>query len=121
MCAGYLNGVLNGWLSGEAKGCPGVSLKGLISFHPRVHLSFSWNYVGVPQPKVEWFKDAVPLSKLANPRYKVATATGLTVRRVQPGDGGIFQCLAHNAAGEAQAYTQVFVSGEFDTHFFLFF
>lgn len=86
------------------------SIKRLISFHS---LSFSWNYVGVPQPKVEWFKDAVPLSKLANPRYKVATATGLTVRRVQPGDGGIFQCLASNAAGEAQAYTQVFVSGEF--------
>lgn len=69
----------------------------------------------MPLPKVEWFKDAVPLSKLANPRYKVTAATGLTVRRVQPGDGGIFQCLARNTAGETQAYAQVFVSGEFDT------
>uniref|UniRef100_A0A8C4GZF6 Protein sidekick-1 n=1 Tax=Dicentrarchus labrax TaxID=13489 RepID=A0A8C4GZF6_DICLA len=65
---------------------------------------------GVPQPRIEWFKDAVPLSKLANPRYKVTTATGLTVRRVQPGDGGIFQCLARNAAGETQAHTQLLVS-----------
>lgn len=114
MYVGYLNVVLNGWLSGEVKGYPGF-------YQETDFFSFSWNYVGVPQPKVEWFKDTVPLSKLANPRYKVATATGLTVRRVQPGDGGIFQCLAHNAAGEAQAYTQVFVSGEFDTRFFLFF
>ncbi|XP_045904091.1 protein sidekick-1-like isoform X2 [Micropterus dolomieu] len=65
---------------------------------------------GVPQPRIEWFKDAVPLSKLANPRYKVTAATGLTVRRVQPGDGGIFQCFARNAAGETQAHTQLLVS-----------
>ncbi|XP_041641485.1 protein sidekick-1 [Cheilinus undulatus] len=65
---------------------------------------------GMPQPRIEWFKDAVPLSKLANPRYKISSATGLTVRRVQPGDGGIFQCLARNAAGEAQAHAQLLVS-----------
>ncbi|XP_028264625.1 protein sidekick-1-like [Parambassis ranga] len=65
---------------------------------------------GVPQPRVEWYKDAVPLSKLANSRYKVNAATGLTVRRVQPGDGGIFQCLARSAAGETQAHAQLLVS-----------
>ncbi|XP_029008126.1 protein sidekick-1-like isoform X2 [Betta splendens] len=65
---------------------------------------------GVPQPRVEWYKDAVPLSKLANPRYKVTAAAGLTVRRVQPGDGGIFQCIARSAAGESQAHTQLLVS-----------
>ncbi|XP_029948858.1 protein sidekick-1-like isoform X2 [Salarias fasciatus] len=65
---------------------------------------------GVPQPRIEWYKDAVPISKLANPRYKVNAAAGLTVRRVQPGDGGIFQCFARNAAGEAQAHAQLLVS-----------
>ncbi|XP_075890891.1 protein sidekick-1-like isoform X2 [Nelusetta ayraudi] len=65
---------------------------------------------GVPPPRMEWFKDAVPLSRLANPRYKVTSATGLTVRRAQPGDGGIFQCVARNAAGEVQAYTHLLVS-----------
>ncbi|XP_074485750.1 protein sidekick-1-like isoform X2 [Sebastes fasciatus] len=65
---------------------------------------------GVPQPRIEWYKDAVPLSKLANSRYKVTAATGLTVRRVQPGDGGIFQCFARNAAGETQAHAQLLVS-----------
>lgn len=72
--------------------------------------------VGVPQPRIEWYKDAVPLSKLANPRYKVTSATGLTVRRVQPGDGGIFQCFARNAAGETQAHTELLVSSECVLH-----
>ncbi|CAJ1053978.1 protein sidekick-1-like isoform X2 [Xyrichtys novacula] len=66
--------------------------------------------IGVPQPRIEWFKDAVPLSKLANPRYKISAANGLTVRRVQPGDGGVFQCIARNAAGETHAYSQLLVS-----------
>uniref|UniRef100_A0A8C7XTG8 Sidekick cell adhesion molecule 1a n=1 Tax=Oryzias sinensis TaxID=183150 RepID=A0A8C7XTG8_9TELE len=65
---------------------------------------------GVPQPRIEWYKDAVPLSKLANPRYRVNTATGLTVRRVQLGDGGIFQCFARSSAGETQAHTELLVS-----------
>ncbi|KAM9770293.1 protein sidekick-1-like isoform 2-T2 [Menidia menidia] len=65
---------------------------------------------GVPQPRIDWYKDAVPLSKLANPRYKVSAASGLTVRRVQPGDGGIFQCFAHSAAGETLAHTELLVS-----------
>uniref|UniRef100_A0A8C4ZXH8 Sidekick cell adhesion molecule 1 n=1 Tax=Gadus morhua TaxID=8049 RepID=A0A8C4ZXH8_GADMO len=65
---------------------------------------------GTPQPRMEWFKDAVPLSRLANPRYKVAAATGLTVRRVQPEDGGIYQCVARSAAGEVQAHTHLQVS-----------
>ncbi|KAM6940425.1 protein sidekick-1-like [Xenentodon cancila] len=65
---------------------------------------------GVPQPRIEWYKDTVPLYKLANPRYKVSAATGLTVHRVQPGDGGIFQCFARNAAGETQVHTEILVS-----------
>ncbi|MEQ2257926.1 Protein sidekick-1 [Xenotaenia resolanae] len=65
---------------------------------------------GVPQPRIEWYKDAVPLSKLANARYKVSSATGLMVRRVQPGDGGIFQCFARSPAGETQVHTELLVS-----------
>lgn len=74
--------------------------------------SFVCVCAGVPPPRMEWFKDAVPLSRLANPRYKVSSAAGLTVRRAQPEDGGIFQCVARNAAGEVQAYTHLLVSSE---------
>uniref|UniRef100_A0A9J8AA75 Sidekick cell adhesion molecule 1 n=1 Tax=Cyprinus carpio carpio TaxID=630221 RepID=A0A9J8AA75_CYPCA len=60
---------------------------------------------GVPMPKLEWYKDAVPLSKLNNPRYKVISSMGLQVRKLQPSDAGIFQCFARNSAGEAQVHT----------------
>ncbi|XP_027874470.1 protein sidekick-1-like isoform X1 [Xiphophorus couchianus] len=65
---------------------------------------------GMPQPRIEWYKDTVPLSKLANARYKVSSAAGLMVRKVQPVDGGIFQCFARSPAGEIQAHTELLVS-----------
>ncbi|KAM8822022.1 protein sidekick-1-like [Synchiropus picturatus] len=64
---------------------------------------------GTPPPQLDWFKDGVPVTRLANPRYRL-TAGGLTVRRAQPGDGGIFQCFARNAAGEAQVHAHLLVS-----------
>lgn len=67
----------------------------------------------MPQPRIEWYKDTVPLSKLANARYKVSSAAGLMVRKVQPGDGGIFQCFARSPAGEIQAHTELLVSSKF--------
>ncbi|KAI4883982.1 hypothetical protein NFI96_003362 [Prochilodus magdalenae] len=65
---------------------------------------------GVPMPKLEWYKDAVPLSKLNNPRYKVIPSMGLQVRKLQPNDAGIFQCFARNAAGEMQVHTYLDVT-----------
>ncbi|XP_062390385.1 protein sidekick-1 [Sardina pilchardus] len=64
---------------------------------------------GVPAPKLEWFKDAVPLATLNNTRYKL-TASSLQVRRVQPEDSGIFQCFSRNAAGEVEAHTHLIVT-----------
>lgn len=63
-------------------------------------------------PKLEWYKDAVPLSKLNNPRYKVISSMGLQVRKLQPGDAGIFQCFARNSAGEAQVHTFLDITSE---------
>ncbi|KAG7459979.1 hypothetical protein MATL_G00216340 [Megalops atlanticus] len=65
---------------------------------------------GVPVPRLEWYKDAVPLQKLNNPRYRVLSSMGLQIRRVQPSDAGIFQCFARNPAGEAQAHTYLDVT-----------
>ncbi|XP_048847436.1 protein sidekick-1-like [Brienomyrus brachyistius] len=65
---------------------------------------------GVPTPKMEWYKDSVPLSKLNNPRYRIISAMGLQVRRVHPNDAGIFQCFARNNAGEVQAHAYLDVA-----------
>lgn len=66
-------------------------------------------------PKLEWYKDAVPLSKLNNPRYKVISSMGLQVRKLQPNDAGSFQCFARNAAGEMQVHTYLDVTSELET------
>ncbi|XP_066545960.1 protein sidekick-1 [Amia ocellicauda] len=65
---------------------------------------------GVPVPRMEWYKDSVPLSKINNPRYKVQSSGGLQVRRVVPEDAGIFQCFARNSAGEIQAHAYLDVT-----------
>ncbi|XP_062868629.1 protein sidekick-1 isoform X2 [Trichomycterus rosablanca] len=65
---------------------------------------------GVPMPKLEWYKDAVPLNKLNNTRYKVISSMGLQIRRLQPNDAGIFQCFGRNAAGEMQVHTYLDVT-----------
>uniref|UniRef100_A0A673G3Q7 Protein sidekick-1-like n=1 Tax=Sinocyclocheilus rhinocerous TaxID=307959 RepID=A0A673G3Q7_9TELE len=66
---------------------------------------------GIPTTRLEWFKDAVPLSTLNNPRYKLTSSSMvLQVWRIQPDDAGIFQCFAENTAGEIQAYTNLVVT-----------
>ncbi|XP_067259435.1 protein sidekick-1 [Chanodichthys erythropterus] len=66
---------------------------------------------GIPTPKLEWLKNAVPLSTLNNPRYKLTSSSMvLQVRRIQPDDAGIFQCFAENTAGEIQAHTNLVVT-----------
>uniref|UniRef100_A0A8D0CKB7 Sidekick cell adhesion molecule 1 n=1 Tax=Scleropages formosus TaxID=113540 RepID=A0A8D0CKB7_SCLFO len=67
---------------------------------------------GMPAPKLEWYKDSVPLSKLNNPRYRMVSSMGLQVRRVHPNDAGVFQCFARNAAGEIQVHTYLDVTSE---------
>lgn len=70
-------------------------------------------HLGVPMPKLEWYKDAVPLSKLNNTRYKLTSSSMvLQVRKVQPDDAGIFQCFAENTAGQIQAFTNLVVTSK---------
>ncbi|XP_042293990.1 protein sidekick-1 isoform X4 [Sceloporus undulatus] len=61
--------------------------------------------MGVPRPSLAWYKDAVPVLKLLNPRYKVLLNGSLQIQGLQPDDSGIFQCFARNEAGEMQTYT----------------
>ncbi|XP_040085931.1 protein sidekick-1 [Oryx dammah] len=66
--------------------------------------------VGVPPPALQWFKDAISINKLQNPRYQVLAGGGLRVRQLRPEDSGIFQCLASNAGGEVQTHTYLDVT-----------
>uniref|UniRef100_A0A8C2RZL3 Sidekick cell adhesion molecule 1 n=1 Tax=Capra hircus TaxID=9925 RepID=A0A8C2RZL3_CAPHI len=66
--------------------------------------------MGVPPPALQWFKDAVSINKLQNPRYQVLAGGGLRVRQLRPEDSGIFQCLASNAGGEVQTHTYLDVT-----------
>ncbi|XP_063127931.1 protein sidekick-1 isoform X2 [Rattus norvegicus] len=66
--------------------------------------------MGVPLPTLQWYKDAVPLSKLQNPRYRVLPSGGLHIQKLSPEDSGIFQCFANNEGGEIQTHTYLDVT-----------
>ncbi|XP_054992318.1 protein sidekick-1 isoform X1 [Sorex araneus] len=66
--------------------------------------------MGVPLPTLQWYKDAVAVSQLGDPRYVELAGGLLRVRRLRPEDSGIFQCFASNEGGEAQASTYLDVT-----------
>ncbi|XP_073742419.1 protein sidekick-1 isoform X1 [Callorhinus ursinus] len=66
--------------------------------------------MGVPLPTLQWYKDAVSISKLQNPRYKMLSGGGLRIQKLRPEDSGIFQCFASNEGGEIQTYTYLDVT-----------
>uniref|UniRef100_A0AAY4BPU2 Sidekick cell adhesion molecule 2b n=1 Tax=Denticeps clupeoides TaxID=299321 RepID=A0AAY4BPU2_9TELE len=65
---------------------------------------------GVPQPDIVWYKDAVPISPVKTPRYRVLTGGSLQVNGLLPDDTGMFQCFARNSAGEVQTNTYLAVT-----------
>ncbi|XP_046708916.1 protein sidekick-2-like isoform X2 [Silurus meridionalis] len=65
---------------------------------------------GVPHPDIVWYKDAVPISPLKNPRYHLLAGGSLQINGLLPDDTGMFQCFAHNAAGEVQTNTYLAVT-----------
>lgn len=60
--------------------------------------------MGVPLPTLRWYKDAVSVSELRNPRYRVLPSGSLRIQKLRPDDSGIFQCFASNEGGEIQAH-----------------
>ncbi|XP_050812974.1 brother of CDO isoform X1 [Gopherus flavomarginatus] len=61
---------------------------------------FTCEVRGNPQPSVMWLRNAVPLS--SNPRFRLSRKA-LRVLSVGPEDDGIYQCVAENEVGSAQA------------------
>lgn len=68
---------------------------------------------GVPLPTLQWYKDAVSIGTLQNPRYKMLSSGGLRIQGLRPEDSGIFQCFASNEGGEIQTYTYLDVTSEY--------
>ncbi|XP_066520698.1 protein sidekick-2 isoform X2 [Hoplias malabaricus] len=65
---------------------------------------------GVPQPEIVWYKDALPISPVRLPRYRVLYGGSLQVNGLLPDDTGMFQCFARNQAGEIQTNTYLAVT-----------
>ncbi|MCJ8739299.1 hypothetical protein PDJAM_G00045660 [Pangasius djambal] len=65
---------------------------------------------GVPQPDIVWYKDAVPISTVKTPRYKVLVGGSLQINGLLPDDTGMFQCFVRNLAGEIQTNTYLAVT-----------
>nr|KAF6347351.1 sidekick cell adhesion molecule 1 [Pipistrellus kuhlii] len=65
--------------------------------------------MGAPLPRLRWYKDAVPLAQLRDPRYRLLPG-GLRIERLRPRDSGIFQCFASNEGGEVQTATYLDVT-----------
>nr|XP_023684921.1 protein sidekick-2-like isoform X1 [Paramormyrops kingsleyae] len=65
---------------------------------------------GVPQPDIVWYKDAIPISPVKTPRYRVLVGGSLQINGLLPDDTGMFQCFGRNAAGEIQSNTYLAVT-----------
>lgn len=76
-------------------------------------LLYFHSYPGVPLPTLQWYKDAVSINKLQNPRYQVLPSGGLRIQKLHPEDSGIFQCFASNEGGEIQTHTYLDVTSKY--------
>ncbi|KAM9843028.1 protein sidekick-2 [Aulostomus maculatus] len=65
---------------------------------------------GTPQPDIVWYKDALPISPVKIPRYRVLVGGSLQINGLLPDDTGMFQCFARNRAGEIQTNTYLAVT-----------
>lgn len=57
-----------------------------------------------------WYKDAVPISPVKIPRYRVLVGGSLQINGLLPDDTGMFQCFARNLAGEIQTNSYLAVT-----------
>ncbi|XP_068126997.1 brother of CDO isoform X2 [Hyperolius riggenbachi] len=63
---------------------------------------FTCEVKGNPPPSMVWLRNAVPV--LSSPRHRISRKV-LRVNSVGPEDDGIYQCMAENEVGSAQALT----------------
>ncbi|XP_018319090.1 protein sidekick isoform X2 [Agrilus planipennis] len=76
-------------------------------------ISLPCDVVGIPPPKVKWFKNANNITKeLQDKRYIIEEDNSLLIKKLMIGDSGMFQCFAYNDAGESSMSTWLKVKTE---------
>lgn len=68
---------------------------------------FECDVFGVPEPKVQWFKNGE--SVLITGYFQLVNGHNLRILGSVHNDRGVYQCLAENQAGTAQASAQLVV------------
>uniref|UniRef100_K7FGE5 Hemicentin 2 n=1 Tax=Pelodiscus sinensis TaxID=13735 RepID=K7FGE5_PELSI len=63
---------------------------------------------GVPEPRVTWSKDGVPVPGMEG-KFTLLPSGGLMVKDSQGGDSGTYTCTAENSAGKARVQLQLSV------------
>ncbi|KAF5272120.1 hypothetical protein FQA39_LY01202 [Lamprigera yunnana] len=61
--------------------------------------------VGIPNPNVTWYKNGIEISNMETHRYVIEEDNSLVIKRLIMEDMGMFQCFAHNDAGESSIST----------------
>uniref|UniRef100_A0A8C7SR72 Hemicentin-2 n=1 Tax=Oncorhynchus mykiss TaxID=8022 RepID=A0A8C7SR72_ONCMY len=64
---------------------------------------------GLPEPRVSWEKDDNTVPNLPG-KFTVLRSGELIIERAEPGDGGVFTCVATNTAGTARQDTRLSVN-----------
>uniref|UniRef100_A0A8C8HMI3 Hemicentin-2 n=1 Tax=Oncorhynchus tshawytscha TaxID=74940 RepID=A0A8C8HMI3_ONCTS len=64
---------------------------------------------GLPDPRVSWEKDDNTVPNLPG-KFTVLRSGELIIERAEPGDGGVFTCVATNTAGTARQDTRLSVN-----------
>nr|CAD2187171.1 unnamed protein product [Meloidogyne enterolobii] len=71
-------------------------------------VKLSCNITGSPRPTISWFKDGKQLPN--DDRYQQADSeseTALTITEALPTDGGVYECVAKNPAGECRCKSRL--------------
>ena len=71
-------------------------------------VKLSCNITGSPRPIISWFKDGQQLPN--DDRYQQTDSeseTSLTISEALPTDGGVYECVAKNPAGECRCKSRL--------------
>lgn len=82
---------------------------------PRLMVSLGGGVAGVPPPAMAWYKDAAPIHLEKLSRFRLQPDGSLQISGLVPDDTGMFQCFAHNDAGEVQTSTYLAVTSRFQS------